>query len=161
MLKPKIFRSTCNITNYITHYEIMKNGLETKQTGASSCEKGTYHIGEQRRCRPAAYHTQYGTIPCIRCNAHSMFLLFPENRKSIPQFFSGKNLLKNVTLQISFFYLQLTKHFSYGVMSLFSLHCYILRINITLYGEKLYLSTYIKKTTLELTYHYMEKKFIC
>ena len=23
-------------------------------------------------------------IPCIRCNAHSMFLLFPENRKSIP-----------------------------------------------------------------------------
>ena len=26
-----------------------------------------------------------------KCNALSMFLLFPENRKSIPKFLSGKN----------------------------------------------------------------------
>ena len=33
-------------------------------------------------------------------NAHSMFPLFPENQKSLPQILCGKNLFKNVILQI-------------------------------------------------------------
>ena len=31
---------------------------------------------------------------------HSMFPLFPENWKSIPEFLSGKKLFENITLQI-------------------------------------------------------------
>ena len=37
-------------------------------------------------------------IDHLKCNAHSMFPLFPENRKSIPKFPRGKTFLKNVTL---------------------------------------------------------------
>ena len=39
-------------------------------------------------------------FPLSRLNAHLMFPLFTENRKSIPQSFSGKKLFKNVTRQI-------------------------------------------------------------
>ena len=31
-----------------------------------------------------------------RINAHLMFPLFPENQKSIPEYFSGKKLLKKM-----------------------------------------------------------------
>ena len=35
-----------------------------------------------------------------RIDAHLIFPLFPENRKAIPKAFSGKKLLKKITLQI-------------------------------------------------------------
>ena len=41
-----------------------------------------------------------GDYSWSRINAHLMFSLFPENRKSTPLVFSGKKLLKNVTLQV-------------------------------------------------------------
>ena len=51
------------------------------------------------------HHTSEGivmTLPIgrLRCNAQSMFPLFQENQKSIPNLLGGEKPLENVTLQI-------------------------------------------------------------
>ena len=55
------------------------------------------NLSKKKKVRHLSAYRDYSSS---RINAHSMFTLFPEYRKSIPLFLCGKKLLKNVTLQI-------------------------------------------------------------
>ena len=45
------------------------------------------------------------TIDHLKCNAHSIFLLFLQNRKSIPKFLSGKKTFQKCNTPDFKFYL--------------------------------------------------------